>query len=363
VAQIAMIRLALVAEERWISSERFNRLLAVMQMLPGPEAHELCVHLGIRAKGRLGGALAGLGFMAPGVLLMLCLAWLYTRLLITGTWLEALFLGVQAAVLAVILKALYGIGRHILTDVKLWAVAIGSAIASYAGASFWVVLPAAGAAYVLASRGRTGALVVLLALGSLAVWLWPAPGGGLVATGQGRASVAALFLAGLQAGLLTFGGAYTAIPFVRDATVGRGWMSDAQFLDGVALAGVLPAPLVVFATFAGFVSGGLSGALAMTVGIFLPAFAFSLLFYERLEALAEHPQLQGFLAGVAAAVVGLITVTLLDLTKAAAGRSPDLAVSGAIIIVALLLTLKWKHPAATPTALAAGAAIGLAAFR
>ena len=74
VAQIAMIRRELVEEERWIGSDRFNKLLAVMQVLPGPEAHELCVHLGIRAKGRLGGLLAGLGFMLPGLVLMLALA-------------------------------------------------------------------------------------------------------------------------------------------------------------------------------------------------------------------------------------------------------------------------------------------------
>ena len=75
VAQIAMIRRELVDEERWIDSDRFNRLLAVMQVLPGPEAHELCVHLGIRARGRPGGLLAGLGFMLPGLTLMLAAAW------------------------------------------------------------------------------------------------------------------------------------------------------------------------------------------------------------------------------------------------------------------------------------------------
>lgn len=100
VAQVAMLRRELVNEERWISSERFNRLLAVMQVLPGPEAHELCVHLGMRAKGRLGGVLAGLAFMLPGFLLMLALSWLYFRMDIAGTALGAAFLGVQAAVIA-----------------------------------------------------------------------------------------------------------------------------------------------------------------------------------------------------------------------------------------------------------------------
>ena len=84
VAQIAMVRRELVERERWISSAGFNRLLAVMQALPGPEAHELCVHLGIRAKGRLGGLLAGLGFMLPGFVLMLLCAWAYFRFAVAG---------------------------------------------------------------------------------------------------------------------------------------------------------------------------------------------------------------------------------------------------------------------------------------
>ncbi|WP_207920442.1 chromate efflux transporter, partial [Pseudomonas aeruginosa] len=116
VAQIAMLRRELVDEERWISSERFNKLLAVMQVLPGPEAHEICVHFGIRAKGRLGGVLAGLGFMLPGFLLMFALSWLYFQIDIAGTALGAAFLGMQAAVIALIVRAVHRIGEHILLD-------------------------------------------------------------------------------------------------------------------------------------------------------------------------------------------------------------------------------------------------------
>jgi chromate transporter len=175
-------------------------------------------------------------------------------------------------------------------------------------------------------------------------------------------TVGALFLAGLKGGLLTFGGAYTAIPFVRNDTVGRGWMTDGQFLDGLALSGILPAPLVIFATFVGWVSGGPAGALAITAGMFLPAFAFSLCFYERLEAVAEHKRLQRFLAGVAAAVVGLIAVTLLELTQVTAGRTPNLLVSVAIFAVALFVMYRWKSKLATPAVLAAGALIGIVAL-
>lgn len=361
-----MIRRELVEEEKWIGSESFNRLLAVLQVLPGPEAHELCVHLGVRAKGRIGGVLAGLGFMLPGFLLMLALACAYTMLAIDGTWLGALFLGVQAAILAVILRAVQRIGKHILVDGWLWAVAILAAVASALGVSFWIVLPVAGLAYALAAERRYLPAGLILATAAIVATFTPSSTLPSIAFPTLVAAAApttlTLFLAGLKGGLLTFGGAYTAIPFVRDDTVGRGWMTDAQFLDGIALSGMLPAPLVIFVTFVGYVCGGMSGALAATAGMFLPAFAFSLIFYERLEFLAEHKALQGFLTGVAAGVVGLIVTTLLELGRAGVERSPDLLVSVGIFTIALAVTYRWKSKLATPVVLAIGATIGVIAL-
>jgi chromate transporter len=366
VAQIAMIRRELVDEEKWIPSASFNKLLAVMQVLPGPEAHELCVHLGIRAKGRIGGLLAGLGFMLPGFVLMLLLAWAYTRLAIDGTVLGALFLGVQAAVLAVIVRAVHRIGEHILLDGWHWLAASGAAAASLAGVSFWIVLPAAGAIYALGSIRRFALAAAIFVLAAMA-GAWSVDAGhisfgpaGLVR--EGAPTIAALFWAGLKGGLLTFGGAYTAIPFIRNDTVGRGWTTDAQFLDGLALSGVLPAPLVIFSTFVGWICGGPAGALAITAGMFLPAFSFSLLFYEHLETLAEHKRLHLFLAGVAAAVVGLIAVTVLDLSRTTIGRTPDLPACLAIFAVALMVMYLWKSKAATPLVLALGALAGAVAL-
>lgn len=366
VAQIAMIRRELVDEDKWIDSGSFNRLLAVMQVLPGPEAHELCVHLGIRARGRIGGLLAGLGFMLPGFILMLALAWLYSRLRIDGTVLGFLFIGVQAAVLAVILRAVHRIGEHILLDRWLWGIAAASAAATLIGISFWIVLPTAGAAYAVAMQRRYWLLALILAAAALAVIVSAGDADDWARTPDLAShtvpSTLALFIAGLKGGLLTFGGAYTAIPFIRNDTVGRGWMTDAQFLDGLALSGVLPAPLVIFSTFVGWISGGPQGALAITAGMFLPAFAFSLLFYERLEAIAEHKQLQLFLAGVASAVVALIGVTFIDLTRIAAIRTPDLGVSIAIFAIALAILYLWKSKLSTPLVLALGAAIGATAL-
>jgi chromate transporter len=365
VAQIAMIRRELVDEERWIDSSRFNRLLAVMQVLPGPEAHELCVHMGIMARGRLGGLLAGLGFMLPGLVLMLLAAWAYAELAGTSPVLAALFVGVQATVLAIIARAVHRIGEHILTSLSLWIIMAATAVATVAGVSFWIVLPAAGFSYAGVKSGRWWLVVLALSAAtatglltqSNATGFAPPPSAAMAAT------TFALFLAGLKGGMLTFGGAYTAIPFVRADTVDRGWTTDAQFLDGVGLANVLPAPLVIFATFVGWMSGGLLGALAITAGMFLPAFAFSMIFYERLERVVEDQRLQTFLTGVAAAVVGVIVVTAFQLAEAAVADTPNLLLTTALFLVGLVVVYFWKSRYSAPVVLVTGAIIGAVLLR
>lgn len=358
-AQIAMVRHALVEEERWISPARFNRLLAVMQILPGPEAHELCVHLGMVARGRIGGLLAGLGFMLPGFFLMLLAAWLYEGWIVGLPGAASIFFGIQVVVLAIILRAVHRIGSHILEDLLLWIIAAASFAATLAGVSFWIPLLAGGLVYAISER-RT--IAVLIALAAVALgFVIPAanPFQPVTSGGAGGTVTAlALFAAGLKGGMLTFGGAYTAIPYVRADTVGRGWLSDGSFLDGVALAGVLPAPLVIFATFAGYVAGGWAGAIAITAGMFLPAFAFSMIFFERLEAVIENPALHGLLAGVAAAVVGVIAATLVQLGWSTVARASSILLPVLLFVAALILVWRLKGKFVLPALVIAGGIAG-----
>ena len=144
-----MIKREMVDEQRWIDVPRFNRLLAAYQVLPGPEAHELSVHLGMIRGGRLGGLAAGLGFMLPGFLLVLGLSWLYTRIDLSDPLLTAMFLGVQIGVVALIVRAVQQIGEHILINHALWLIAALVAVAAALGGSFWITLPVAGVAYAL----------------------------------------------------------------------------------------------------------------------------------------------------------------------------------------------------------------------
>jgi chromate transporter len=367
VAQIAMVRRALVDDEGWVSSGRFNRLLAVYQVLPGPEAHEVCVHLGMLKGGRIGGLMAGLGFMLPGFALMVALSWLYFQIDITQSPLGPAFLGVQVAVLALIVRASHRIGSHILVQPVLWAIAAVVGVASYVGVSFWVTLPLAGVVYVLWRRslplGVAGAAAALVTVGAAALM---GLGGSGATIGRSMAGVepnaVTLFLSGLKAGLLTFGGAYTAIPFVRGDAVGNGWITDGRFLDGLALSGILPAPLIIFSTFVGYAAGGLVGALAITAGIFLPAFAFSLVLYDRLEAVIDNPRLHAFLEGVAAGVVGLIVATTVELANVMVGRVPSVPIGVAIFAAALALLIRARARATIPLVILGAGVAGLVAF-
>ncbi|HEX7783854.1 MAG TPA: chromate efflux transporter [Sphingobium sp.] len=359
VAQIAMVRHALVEEERWISAPRFNRLLAIMQILPGPEAHELCVHMGIMARGRIGGILAGLGFMLPGFLLMLAAGWVYRDWIAGNPGMASAFFGIQIVVLAIILRAVHRIGGHVLEDRLLWILAVLAFAATIAGTPFWIPLLAAGLIYSFAAKPMLAAAVAVAALALALLFHAPAPlSPAAVGATAHQASVPLLLLAGLKGGLLTFGGAYTAIPYVRADTVGRGWLSDGTFLDGVALAGVLPAPLVIFATFAGYVVAGVPGALAITAGMFLPAFAFSLIFFEHLESVVENPALHRLLAGVAAAVVGVIGATLLQLGWAVAGRVSHVGIALAIFALAVVAVWRLKGRMVMPALVIAGGLAG-----
>ncbi|MBH2000054.1 MAG: chromate efflux transporter [Sphingomonadaceae bacterium] len=360
VAQIAMLRHALVEQERWIAPARFNRLLAVLQILPGPEAHELCVHLGMVARGRRGGLVAGLGFMLPGFLLMLAAGWLYVRWIAGHVGPSRALLGVQIVVLAIIARAVVRIGQHIIEDRLLAVIAVIATLTTLAGVPFWIPLIAGGVAYCLVDRPIVAlAIMILLPLTAAAAahWTGGAASHAPVAVGA-PVTLAMLFIAGLKGGLLTFGGAYTAIPYVRADTVGRGWISDGAFLDGIALAGVLPAPLVIFATFVGYIVGGPVGALVITLGMFLPAFAFSLILFERLEAVIENPALHRLLSGVAAAVVGIIAATFVQLGQATVVRVADPI--AAVILFAVALAVAWRVKGAwvTPAIVAGGAIVG-----
>jgi len=339
-----MIRHECVDELGWVDPATFRKTLAVYQLLPGPEAHELCVFLGRTRGGKLGGFMAGLGFMLPGFLLMLGLSALYVHSDLAES-MDELFYGLKAAVAALLARAVVRLGRNFLSDAALWLIA-----AAALGLTLWGVV----------------GFVVLLIGGGLLYEIWTS-----AADRRGRASVVdptialalvaglaaihlsldgQIFWEGLKSGLLTFGGAYTVIPFLQQSAVeNKEWLTQEQFVDGIALSGVLPAPLIIFSTFVGYLAGGLSGALLMTLGIFLPAFLFPIFFHGGLVRIADNERLHPFLLGVAAAVIGLIAAVTIQILGTSVVDIPS-----AILAVAAFALLMRFHSKVTVVAVVLG---------
>jgi chromate transporter len=331
-AQTAMVKRECVDEERWVDEETFKKTLAVYQVLPGPEAHELCVYFGRIRGGKLGAFVAGLGFMLPGFLLMLTLSVLYVEANL-AEHLDELFYGLKAAVGALLARALVRLSRSFITDVALALIAAAAfALTVFASTGFFLVLMGAGIAYELWTNARPW----IHRPHSFAFGMAPilAVTAGAITAGL----TIEIFWEGLKAGLVTFGGAFTVIPYLQDVAVdGKHWLSQAEFVDGLAMSGALPAPLIIFSTFVGYMAGGLTGALVMTVGIFLPAFVFPIFLHRQLVAIAENPRIRPFLLGVAAGVIGLIAAVTVDVIETSVVDVP----TAVLAVIAFLALNRW----------------------
>jgi chromate transporter len=203
-----------------------------------------------------------------------------------------------------------------MTDVPLALIAgVGFALTLFVDVTFVLVLLGAGLAYELWSNAERRTRRA----NSIAI----APAVFVILIGVVTLSLATtIFSEGLKAGLLTFGGAFTVISFLDERSVDvHHWLTDSQFVDGLAMSGVLPAPLIIFSTFVGYIAGGLIGAPVITLGIFLPAFVFPIFFHRGLVAIAENPQIRPFLLSVAAGVIGLIAAVTVQIVDTRSGPS------------------------------------------
>jgi len=310
VAQINMIREKLVRVEKWVNQKRFNRALSLYQVLPGPEAHEMCVYLGRVKAGRLGGFLAGLGFMLPGFVFIFTLAYFYK--LLGPAILLPFFVGAKPAVAALIVKASHKISEHILINKRLILIGILSFVLTWLGLNFLINILICGSCYYLYIRKKNNFAISLVVI-SLSITFTGYLNIELFQHFSNSKSESGLFLEGLKAGLLSFGGAYTALPFLKSGIVGNYIdVTENVFTDGIALTGVLPTPLLMFGTFLGYMATGVDGALLVTVAIFLPAFLFTLIGHKYFEKILIHKPLHGFLDGVSAGVAGILIITAID---------------------------------------------------
>ncbi len=360
VAQIAMIKDELVLRRAWIPEEKFNRILGVYQALPGPEAHELCCYFGFTQHGRLGSVIAGLGFMLPGFIFMLILSSIYVRFGTTVPILIGAFSFMQPAVTALIVKATHKLGGGLVKSWWQLGIAISALLCALIQADFWIALGLGGVAGVMGKAKPKFTLlflaVSLILVSALSLDFKLPTNFNAEETIRVPATWYSTLLLGLKAGLLTFGGAYTAIPFIQhDAVVLNQWLSMPAFLDGIALAGTIPAPLVIFSTFVGFISAGWVGALALTAGMFLPAFSFTLFGHSLLEKLIENEKIHGFLDGLTAAVVGMIGYSAIGLFI-----SNCLSPRGmTIFLISLAVLFSYRSAFAIPAVMVGAGCLGL----
>jgi chromate transporter len=340
VVQIHALLDEFVERRKWTDSTQFRRALGVYQVLPGPEAHEMCCYLGTVRGGRWGGVAAGLGFMLPGLVLMLIASALYSIINMQSPSVAGAMAAMQIAACALIVRAVFKLVAPIWT-----------------------------------AASDTNKLPMLVVFVASIVWVNVVEfGGGLAVEGVASTEprgAADLFGHGLVAGLVTFGGAYTALPYVSSVAAGDGgWMTQQACLDGIAIASVLPAPLVIFGTFVGYQGGGITGALAFTAGIFLPAFSFTFLgfgFFERLVSWKPARKMLDFLSAVA---VGLIAGAAILFMIETSGGWPKRPVffgewTSPLIGLAIGIVFYVKRPLIAPFLVvgagAAGAIAGLLA--
>jgi chromate transporter len=336
--QIALMQRELVEERSWIEQGAFLRALNLCHLLPGPEAQQLATWIGWRLHGIRGGLIAGLLFVLPGAAVMLALSLLYVAAAGLG-WFTALFLGIKAAVLAVVMQALLRVARRALgTPFKGMLAALAALALSLAAAPFPLVILVAGmigagiakwhpdwlgthatppTAAPLPSPGR----LAKATLATVALWLtiWALPLA-LIFAALGPHHV--LWQIGLffsRLAIVTFGGAYAVLAYMAQATVGSfGWLAPGEMADGLGLAETTPGPLIMVTQFVGFIAAwrhpapftplvaGLLGAGLTTWVTFAPCFLWIFACAPWMERLERAERLQGALAAITAAVVGVI---------------------------------------------------------
>jgi chromate transporter len=331
VAQITMMFNHMVEKRQWLSKDRFVKIMAFCHMLPGPEALQLAIYVGYLKRKVWGGILAGLTFILPGAAVMIFLSWLYVKYGKLPQVNNALYV-LKPAVLGIIAAGIIKLGRASIRNFFLALLLVGAFVGMrFAGINFLLILLIAGLLNLLIEEGwpllKKTAPTLPAAIGGIGL---------LVPLGDSRLfQVAWLFL---KTGLLSFGGAYASLVFVQRGAVAQyHWLSDGQLLDGVALSVATPGPFMLFTTFVGYIASGITGAVLATFFVFLPSFIFVIVGVHYIEKVRDNRKIQAFLAGVSAAVVGVIAVVSLDLIPEALVDWPAVGIAiAAFLLIAFL---------------------------
>lgn len=325
--QIAVMHRLLVDEKKWVAEDQFLHALKFCTLLPGPEAQQLATYLGWSLHGRRGGLIAGTLFIAPGVIIMLGLSLAYRFVAGLGA-IETVFGVIRPLVLVIVLDALLRIGRRSLPSNRLRLLAVAAFIALFVfHLPFPILVIASGViGLLIGNPDRTVSVrtepprtkdsfwaTVLIGLA-----LWWVPIGGLFFVLGSHHVLSQMSVLWSKAAVVTFGGAYAVLDYVRVAAVQAGWLTPKAMLDGLSLAETTPGPLILVLQFVGFqggwqfanplspLAGGLLGAVVNVWTTFVPSIMFVLAGAPYVEQLRHQPRLGAALSGISAAVVGVV---------------------------------------------------------
>ena len=356
-AHVALMEDEVVRSKRWLTREAFLDYLGATNLIPGPNSTELAIHIGHARAGWPGLLVAGASFILPAALMVGAAAWAYVRYGSLPAVVGMLY-GVKPVVIAVVVQALWGLGRTAIKDLRLAAVGLLSTVALAAGTHELAVLAGAGVLAAVARRPGGGRPVAALTMGAGAAGGASASAAAVSAAATVPFALWPMFLIFAKIGAVLFGSGYVLLAFLRADFVERlGWLTEAQLLDAIAVGQVTPGPVFTTATFVGYLLGGAPGAALATVGIFLPAFMFVALSGPLIPRIRRSPVAGAALDGVNAASLALMAVVTWHL-----GRSAliDLPAVGLAVVAAVAI---MKYRANTVWLIAAGGLAGWLVLR
>jgi chromate transporter len=326
-AHIAMMEEELVRRREWLSREKFLDLLGASNLIPGPSSSELAIHIGYLLAGWRGLLVAGGCFILPAAAMVAGLAWVYVRFGKVPA-IAAVLYGVKPVVIAVILQALWGLVRTAVKSTYLGFIgALSVFLIAFDFHPLLLLLLAGLAACLPVLRTPKRAAFGVPSLAAV---------GASLSAATSSFSLGSLFLVFLKIGAIVFGSGYVLLAFLRaDLVVHRGWLTDAQLVDAVAVGQITPGPVFTTATFIGYLLGGIRGAIVATVGIFLPAFLFVAASGPLVPRIRKSKIAGAFLDGVNVGSLSLMAIVTFQLGRASLFDLPTIAIA-AVSALALL---------------------------
>jgi chromate transporter len=337
-AHIALMEDEVVRRRKWLSREQFLDLLGATNLIPGPNSTEMAIHIGFVRAGWPGLLVGGGCFILPATLIVLAIAATYRRYgrLPEASW---LLYGVKPVIIAVVLQALWSLGRQVLRSPLGAATVAVVAVLAAAGVNEVALLFGAALAVAAARRASPAGIGLVL----IPTW-GSAASAAAVAAGSAPVSLVKLTLIFLKVGSILFGSGYVLLAFLRPDLVERtGWLGDRELLDAIAVGQVTPGPVLTTATFIGYLLAGVPGALLATAAIFFPSFVFVALANPLVPKLRRSPWTAGFLDGANAASVALMAMVTWQLGRAAIvdWLAAALAVAAALLLFAWRVNSVW----------------------